>query len=144
MTPVKRKCKCSLHLVAQSCPTLCNPLDSSPPDSSVHRILQARKLDWVAAIPFSRDIPDPGLNPGSLTLHAESLLTEPPGKQSMTPDSASRPCSRLDSPVSYPLKQEAEYSPCSESTFSDHPVDFTDYLSFQGSSSWFGFLIHAR
>ena len=32
----------------QSCPTLCNPTDSSPPGSSVHGILQARTLDWVA------------------------------------------------------------------------------------------------
>ena len=40
-------------LVAQSCPTLCNPMDCSPPDSSVHGILQARILEWVA-IPFSR------------------------------------------------------------------------------------------
>ena len=37
----------------QSCPTLCNPMDSSPPDSSVHRILQARILEWVS-ISFSR------------------------------------------------------------------------------------------
>ena len=40
-------------LVAQSCPTLCNPKDCSPPGSSVHGILQARILEWVA-IPFSR------------------------------------------------------------------------------------------
>ena len=32
----------------QSCPTLCDPIDSSPPDSSVHGILQARTLEWVA------------------------------------------------------------------------------------------------
>ena len=32
----------------QSCPTLCDPLDSSPPGSSVHGILQARTLEWVA------------------------------------------------------------------------------------------------
>ena len=37
----------------QSCPTLCNPVDCSPPGSSVHRILQARILDWVA-MPSSR------------------------------------------------------------------------------------------
>ena len=73
-------------LVAQSRPTLCNPRDCSPPDSSVHGILQARILQWVAAIPFSRDLPDP-VSPGSLTLHADSLLTELPGKQPMTPDS---------------------------------------------------------
>ena len=33
---------------AQSCPTLCNPVDCSPPGSSVHGILQARILEWVA------------------------------------------------------------------------------------------------
>ena len=40
-------------LVAQSCLTPCNTMDGSPPGSSVHGILQARKLEWVA-IPFSR------------------------------------------------------------------------------------------
>ena len=39
---------------AQSCPTLCDPVDCSLPGSSVHGILQARVLDWVA-ISFSRD-----------------------------------------------------------------------------------------
>ena len=37
---------------AQSCPTLCDPVDSSPPGSSVHGILPARILEWVA-ISFS-------------------------------------------------------------------------------------------
>jgi len=32
----------------QSCPTLYDPTDHSPPGSPVHRILQARKLEWVA------------------------------------------------------------------------------------------------
>ena len=41
-------------LVAQSCPTLCDPVDCSPSDSSVHGILQARILEWVA-IPFSSE-----------------------------------------------------------------------------------------
>ena len=40
-------------LVAQSCPTLCDPMDYSPPDFSVQGILQARILEW-GAIPFSR------------------------------------------------------------------------------------------
>ena len=39
--------------VAQSCPTLCNPMDCSLPDSSVRGILQARRVEWVA-FPFSR------------------------------------------------------------------------------------------
>ena len=32
----------------QSCPALCDPMDCSPPGSSVHGILQARTLEWVA------------------------------------------------------------------------------------------------
>ena len=36
----------------QSCLTLCDPIDNSPPGSSIHRILQARVLEWVA-ISFS-------------------------------------------------------------------------------------------
>ena len=40
-------------LVIQSCLPLCDPMDSSPPGSSVHGILQARILEWVA-MPFSR------------------------------------------------------------------------------------------
>ena len=35
-------------LVAQSCPTLCDPMDCSLPCSSVHEILQARLLEWIA------------------------------------------------------------------------------------------------
>jgi len=40
-------------LIVQLCPALCNPMDCSPPGSSVHGIPQARILEWVA-IPFSR------------------------------------------------------------------------------------------
>ena len=40
-------------LAVQSCPTLCDPMDCSPPGSSVHGILQAKILEWVV-IPFSR------------------------------------------------------------------------------------------
>ena len=64
---------------AQSCLTLGNPMDCGPPGSSVHGILQARILEWVA-ISFSRDLPDPGFIPGSLALQADFLLTEPQGK----------------------------------------------------------------
>ena len=42
-------------LVGQSCPTFCNPMDCSASGSSVHGILQARILEWVA-IPFSRGV----------------------------------------------------------------------------------------
>ena len=49
-------CKCSKLL--QSCPTLCDTADCSPPSSSVHGILQARILEWVA-ISFSRGSSSP-------------------------------------------------------------------------------------
>ena len=45
-------------LVAQLCLTLCDPLDCSPPGSSVHGILQARILEWVAR-PSSRGSSQP-------------------------------------------------------------------------------------
>ena len=62
-------------LVAQSCLNLCDPMDCSLPGSSVHRILQARILEWVA-IPFSRDLPNPWMEHRSPTLQADSLLFE--------------------------------------------------------------------
>ena len=48
----------SIVLVTQSCPTLWDPMDGSLPSSSVHGILQARTLEWVA-IPFSRGSSQP-------------------------------------------------------------------------------------
>ena len=45
-------------LVARSCLTLHDPMDYSPPGSSVHGILQARTLEWVA-MPFSRQSSPP-------------------------------------------------------------------------------------
>ena len=49
--------------VAQSCPTVCDPTDCSPPDSSVHGILQARILERVA-VPFSSGSSQPRNRPG--------------------------------------------------------------------------------
>ena len=52
-TPTQPKILDIKVLVTQSCPTLCDPVDCRSPGSSVHGILQARILEWVA-IPFSR------------------------------------------------------------------------------------------
>ena len=49
----------------QSCPTLCDPMDYSPPGSSVHGILQPRILEWVA-MPSSRGSSCPGIEPASV------------------------------------------------------------------------------
>ena len=63
--------------------SLCNPMDCSPPGSSVHGILQARILEWIT-MPSSRDLPNPGIEPRSLSLRADSLPSEPPGKPKNT------------------------------------------------------------
>ena len=65
--------------VIQSCPTLCSPIDFSPPGSSIRGVFQARILECIATS-FSGDLPNPGIEPGSFALQADSLLSEPPGK----------------------------------------------------------------
>ena len=68
--------------VTQSYLTLCDPMDCSTPGSSVHGISQARILEWVA-MPSSRDLPDPGIEPATLTLPALAVrffTTMPCGK----------------------------------------------------------------
>ncbi len=64
---------------SQSCLTLCDPMDCSPPGSSVHGIHQARILKWVA-ISYSRVSSLPGIESRSPRLQADSLPSEPPGK----------------------------------------------------------------
>ena len=67
-------------LVAQSFLTVCDPTDWTPPAFSVHGILQARILEWVA-IPFSRGSSQhTGIELRSLALQAASLPSEPPVK----------------------------------------------------------------
>ena len=124
-------CVCVSHSAAaakslQSCPTLCDPKDSSPPGFPVPGILQARTLEWVAIsfskrnyrkkvkslsrvrlfvtpwtvayqaplsmefsrqeywsglpFPYSRYLPDPGIEPGSPALQADTRSLEPPEK----------------------------------------------------------------
>ena len=65
--------------VTQSCLTLCDSMDCSTPGSSVHGILQARILEWVA-ISSSRDPPHPGIEPASPALAGRPFTTEPPWK----------------------------------------------------------------
>ena len=67
-TKIQREVFCYDMLPAKSlqlCPTLCDPMDHSPPGSSVHGILQARILQWVA-MPSSRGSSNPGIKPSYL------------------------------------------------------------------------------
>ena len=54
-------------------------MDCNPPGSSVHGIPQARILEW-AAISFSGDLPDPGIEPRSSALAGRFFTTEPTGQ----------------------------------------------------------------
>ena len=65
----------------QLCVTLCNPMDCSPPGSSVHGILQARILEWVA-MPFSRGSswPRDRTHVSYVPWHVGSLPLAPPRK----------------------------------------------------------------
>ena len=58
--------------------SLCDPMDCSPPGCSVCGILQARILELPCPPPG--DLPNPGIEPRSPTLQADSLPSEPPGK----------------------------------------------------------------
>ena len=63
---------CVRVLVAQLCPTLCDPMDCSSPGSSVHGISQARILESVA-FPSPGDLPNPEIELRYSALQADSL-----------------------------------------------------------------------
>ena len=63
-------------LVTQSCPTLCDPMDCSLPGSSVNGDSPSKNT----AVGCPGDLPNPGTEPRSPTLQADSLPSEPPGK----------------------------------------------------------------
>ena len=65
-------------LITQSCPTLSDPMDCSPPGSSD---MEFSRQEYWSGLPFPSpgDLPNPGIEPRSPTLQADSLLIEPPG-----------------------------------------------------------------
>ena len=66
-------------LVAQLCPTLCDPIDYSLPGSSVHGIL--RQEYWSGfPLPPPGDLPNTGMEPVSPEMAGRFFTTEPPGK----------------------------------------------------------------
>ena len=105
---------------SQCCLTLCNPMDCRLPGSSVHGIL--RQAHWNGLpFPSPGHLPDPGTEPRSPTLQADSLPSEPLGK---------------------PFQQEshvkwiASSSLCSNLTFPKHPfkLKFSCFVSFPSST----------
>ena len=66
-----------VRAVALLCPTLCDPVDYSPPGSSVHGILQARTLEWIT-ISFSRGSFSPRNRTGVSCIASGFFTAEPP------------------------------------------------------------------
>ena len=64
-------------LVAQSCLTLCNPMDCSPPGSFVHGDSPGKNTGVRLPFPPPGDLPNPGIKPRSPTLQVDSLPSEP-------------------------------------------------------------------
>ena len=75
-------CLCA-HSVARLCPTFGDPMNCSPPGSSIHGIFQARILEWVS-ISFSRESSRPRDQTHISCLAGRSFTTEPPGKPLVT------------------------------------------------------------
>ena len=69
--------------VVQSCPTLCDLVDCSPPGSSPS--MEFSRQEYWSGLPFPSpgDLPDPGIEPGSPALQADALTSQPPGKPHM-------------------------------------------------------------
>ena len=61
-------------------PLFCDLMDCSPTGSSVHRISEARILEWVAIFILQGSLSDPGIEPESPALAGMFFITEPPGK----------------------------------------------------------------
>ena len=73
-------------LVTQSCLMLCDPIDDSLPDSSVHEFTGFPLQEYWSGFSFSSlgCFPDPGIESRSPTLQVDSLLSDPPGKSDST------------------------------------------------------------
>ena len=85
-------------LAAQSCPTLCNPMDCSPPACFVHVDSPGKNTGGLHAL-LQGDLPNPGIEPRSLTLQVDSLLSEPPGKPIPSPGDLPNPVIEPGSPA---------------------------------------------
>ena len=71
---------CVLCLFAQLCLTLCDPMDCGPPGSSVHGDSPGRNTRVGCQALLQVNLPNPGIEPRSPALQADSLPSEPPGE----------------------------------------------------------------
>ena len=115
-------CVCVCVLATQSCPTLCDRMDCSPPGSSVCGILQARIVEWVA-IPFSRRSPQSifpiqGKNLG--LLHCRQILyrLSPQGSPSL--GNLTLNCSEASPDTLNPFSGSSWHPENASSAFNNH------------------------
>ena len=73
-----------MSVVAQSCLTLCDPMDHNLPGSSVQGIFRQEYWSGLAFL-SPGDLPDPGIEPGSSALRADGLPSEPARKHLGSP-----------------------------------------------------------
>ena len=135
-------------LVVQSCLILCDPMDCSQPSSSVHEIIQARVLEWVA-ISFPRGSSRLRDRTCVSLLLADSLLFEPPGNPIYNWNRNEISASEINLPTSEVSSSELSHnlqlgeglpngaSPLemSQDTWRKLPRQCERENSFQGSSS---------
>ena len=76
--PLSDKTLCGHAQSLQLCQTLPDAMNCNMIGSSVHRILQARIPEWIT-MPYSRDLPNQGVETASHALQKDSLTSEPPG-----------------------------------------------------------------
>ena len=103
--------------VVQSCPTFCDPMDYT-----VHGLLQVRILEWVA-FPFSRDLPNPGIEPRSPALQVNSYQLSHKGSP------------RIEEWVAYPFSSGSSW-PRNQNQGLLHCRWILYQLSYQGSTTW--------
>ena len=75
--PLQGMPECERALSLQLCLTLCDTMDCSPPASSIHGVLQARILEWVAIASSTGDLLNPGIKPMSPAARALKACSLP-------------------------------------------------------------------
>ena len=100
-------------LVAQSCPTLCNPVDSSLPGSSVHEDSPGKNTGLGCHALLQGNLPNPGIEPRYPALQVDSLPSEPSEKPKNTGGGSLSALQEDSLPAELPGKPQ-KYTTCAK------------------------------